>query len=120
MDDLSFTNVSSFKGLKGKQFETRSRGGTAGERELVSGFTGLKSSGKLIRDQSIDRDAGALLKSKVVSQNPFKNMEKQNSLRASRTPSRSPGRSPRGKVTCHSFVFALQSMLEEFLWPCFE
>jgi len=96
-EDLGFTNVSSFKGLKGKQFETRSRGGTAGERELVSGFKGLKFSGKLIRDQSIDKDAGALLKSKVVSQNPFKNMEKQNSLRASRTPSRSPGRSPRGK-----------------------
>jgi len=96
-DDLGFTNVSSFKGLKGKQFEARSRGGTAGERELVSGFTGLKFSRKLIRDQSIDRDAGALLKSKVVSQNPFKNMEKQNSLRASRVPSRSPGRSPRGK-----------------------
>jgi len=95
-DEMNFSNVSRFKGLKGKQFESRARGGTAGERELVSGFKGLKSHGKLIRDQSIDKDAGALLKSKVVSKNPFKSMEKD-SLRASRTPSRSPGRSPRGK-----------------------
>jgi len=97
-DQMNFSNVTGFKGLKGKVVETRTRGGTGCEQELVSNFQGLKSTRVVRRDPSVDRDAEILASAKAVKNNMFLDMEKQ-SLRASKSPSRSPrrGKSPRGK-----------------------